>query len=158
MPNPRHYWVYLYFLQSTAPPYLVKIGQSARPLRRYKELMTGCPVPLVPVFLIKANIIGEQLLHAAFADQWAHGEWYRPHANLKALVRGWKDAGEELLTPDLAERTLPPLATFDGNVGKAMKLSDLLECHRQAFQAEGLGRRSRSMRRPTLAWRSTLVV
>jgi hypothetical protein len=157
MPRASNYWTYVYFFQSTAQPHLIKIGHSSRPLARYKQLMTGCPVPLVPVFLVKAHRMLEEILHIAFADQWAHGEWFNPHANLKALVRGWKSSKVELLTPQIAFDTIPPLATSALSV-RGMDLTAYIECYADAFDADGLRSESRSSRRPTLAWRSTLVV
>ena len=154
----RNYWTYLYFFQSSAPPHLIKIGQSSRPLSRYKELMTGSPVELIPVFLIKANVIAEQILHMAFGDQWAHGQWYQPHPNLKKLVRGWKKSKYHLLTPEIASETIPPLATFTGIYPYGWTLRDYLDCYRSAFDVDGLKDGPRMRIRPTLAWRRTYVV
>lgn len=158
MPRPTKFWTYIYFFQASASPYLVKIGESKQPFKRIKDLMIGSPVALIPVYMIKANIIAEELLHTAFADQWAHGEWFSPHPNLKALVRGWKSQKHHLLTPDLAEQTIPSAATFQGPFPYCGSLTELLGFYRQAFAAEGMGRRSRAFNSPVLAWRNTKVV
>ena len=157
------YWTYVYFFQSTVPPYLIKIGESGRPLRRLRDLMIGSPVELIPVYLIKANVLAEAMLHFAFEDQRAHGEWFHPHPNLKRLVRGWKGMGAHLLTPDLADTTLPEAATHSGDspqaVGAALgSLADYLGYYRIAFEVDGIGSGSQSARRATLAWRNTQVV
>jgi hypothetical protein len=154
------YWTYIYFFQSSVAPYLIKIGESTRPFTRLKHLMIGSPVEIIPVFLIKANIIAEAMLHFAFADQRTRGEWFHPHPNLKGLVRGWKDSREHFLTPDLAEATVPQAATYvgdpDGFPGpQPTHLSQYLEYYRVAFEVDKVSTGSRSARRPALAWRNT---
>jgi hypothetical protein len=159
----QRYWTYIYFFQSTVSPYLVKIGESARPFRRLRDLMIGSPVKLIPVFLIKANVMAEQMLHFAFLDQRVHGEWFKPHPKLKGLVQGWKSSKHELLTPDIAESTIPLAATNLGDPdaypgAQPSSLQQWLGYYRVAFEVDGIGTRSHSRRRPLLAWRNTQVV
>lgn len=130
------YWTFIYFLQSTASPYLVKIGQSSRLAKRTEALICGSPVPLTMIYFLGGNSSAEELLHFAFADQRAHGEWFYPHSNLKALVRAWKSEGVKALTPDIAEATLPKAATFNSD-GK-FDLTTMLAYYRESFRVSGL--------------------
>lgn len=101
-------------MQACAPPYLVKIGQSLHPKQRLGDMAVGCPVGLVMVWHVPALTFGEQLLHAAFSNQWVRGEWFEPHPNLVRFVKDAKAAAPKMLAPEYVETNLVPLATYTG--------------------------------------------
>lgn len=144
-PKTGVYWTFVYFVQSSDPPYLVKIGMSIQPTKRLASLICSSPTPLRTIFLVAANVAAEELLHFAFEDIRAHGEWFYPHPNLKSLVRAWKGAGVTLLTPNIMEATLPKMATNQSITRRGLDLSVLLAYYRQAFKVDsrdGDGRRA----------------
>lgn len=67
----------VYFIQA-AESGRVKIGIAANPVRRLAELQTGSPEPLRILGVIPGGARLESQLHARFADDRLHGEWFRP--------------------------------------------------------------------------------
>lgn len=67
---------------------LIKIGKATDPARRLSVLQVGSPDRLEVVALIPdpLNLL-ERRLHMTFAKQRSHGEWYRPCADLEALIK-----------------------------------------------------------------------
>ena len=56
----------------------VKIGYSANPWKRYRQLCTGNPVPIALVFTLYCGNArkAEKDLHDAFKDKRSRGEWF----------------------------------------------------------------------------------
>jgi Meiotically up-regulated gene 113 len=83
----------IYFLQaSIGGP--VKIGFAADVERRVRELQCGSPFPLRVLAAWQGDGRDERELHERFAADREHGEWFRPTAELRALIgkgraRGW---------------------------------------------------------------------
>ncbi|MGW3303983.1 GIY-YIG nuclease family protein [Streptomyces rubiginosohelvolus] len=65
----------VYLIGSPESP-LVKIGWTDNPERRLRDLQTGSPVPLQLLTAFEGNAELEGALHAHFADQRMHGEWF----------------------------------------------------------------------------------
>lgn len=79
----------VYFIQ--ADNGLIKIGVAANPQDRLRTLRTMSPVGLRLVLVIPSlGAPGESELHTRFAEHRAHGEWFRPAAELVAFIRGQK--------------------------------------------------------------------
>jgi hypothetical protein len=138
------YWTFVYFLQTSIEPHFVRIGQATKPAKRIKAIRLESNVPLCLISVLAANQSAKELLHFAFADQRVHGEWFHPHAHLKSLVRAWKLTGVTVLTPDIAEATLPRAMTRPQQGGP--ELQRLLMHYREAFWADGLDGRGKPIR------------
>jgi hypothetical protein len=76
---------YVYFIGSVHTD-LVKIGFSDNPESRLTGLQTGCPVPLEILAKLRGRQSMERALHAAFADERRHGEWFYQTPRLRYLV------------------------------------------------------------------------
>lgn len=114
--NHHDFWTCVYFIQASSKPYLVKIGQSKAPRERLEAMMTGCPTPLILVWYMRTHVLGEQLMHEAFADQRVRGEWFFPHEKLKGFVNHCKREDLKILTPSVVEEVLPQYATVPQNL------------------------------------------
>ena len=53
-----------------------KIGYSANPASRLKQLKTGCPFPLSIAAVIQGTVQDERALHQKFAHLRGQGEWF----------------------------------------------------------------------------------
>jgi hypothetical protein len=76
----------VYFIESQCAERRIKIGMAATPEARLAELQTGCPYELRLLATMPGGLRAEAELHARFADLWLIGEWYRPSAELRALI------------------------------------------------------------------------
>lgn len=72
----------------------IKIGFSAKPKRRLYNHMTWSPVPLELLADYPAFKYDETMLHEVFAKCRLHSEWFRPTAELLALVEQVKSTGD----------------------------------------------------------------
>lgn len=77
-------WVYFI---GQRPSGLVKIGVSNRPMARLEMLQIGSPVPLELLVAVVGDMALERVLHAVFAPDRAHGEWFRQSATLAEFIR-----------------------------------------------------------------------
>lgn len=73
---------------------LVKIGHSADPQKRLRQIASGCPYPVKILWLSSSGhgFITEQRVHRAFGDRHHYGEWFDfgdddPVALVKGVVR-----------------------------------------------------------------------
>lgn len=91
--GPAHSDSVVYFVQSTAGG-PVKIGWSASPERRVKDLECGSPFPLRILAMIPGNATTEGALHKRFAAHRLRGEWFAPHTDLLEYIaeRRFRDA------------------------------------------------------------------
>lgn len=80
----RREWVY--FLQSEAPPGLIKIGHATNLKWRLTGLQTQCPVQLKLVGAVNAPAGAEFCFHEIFKEERQHGEWFLPSAKLKQEI------------------------------------------------------------------------
>jgi len=77
---------HVYFIQPTSGG-LIKIGSSADIEGRLRQLQAASPQPLRVVGVIpNAGFKGEQEIHARFASERQHGEWFRPSDALQAFI------------------------------------------------------------------------
>lgn len=77
-------WVY--FVQSLAEPFRIKIGKTQNLRMRMMGLQWMCPVPLA---LQAAHIWPEHTepaIHECFKDLRCHGEWFYPGDNLAEAI------------------------------------------------------------------------
>ena len=77
-------WVY--FLQSLAPPFRIKIGKTHNLRQRIMLLQWGSPVPLAVVGAHIWPLNTESILHKCFKRLRSHGEWFYPGDNLVAFI------------------------------------------------------------------------
>jgi hypothetical protein len=77
---------YVYFIQATRCR-LIKIGYSADPVRRFRNLQTANPEPLQPLGIIAGTIEDEWDLHERFHNDRVHGEWFEPSLALRSHIR-----------------------------------------------------------------------
>ncbi len=68
---------YVYFIQGLCGG-AIKIGYSADPSKRLKELQTGYPDTLTLVLMIPGDENTERALHNQFEASRLKGEWFRP--------------------------------------------------------------------------------
>lgn len=75
----------IYFIQSgTNGP--IKIGVSANPADRLRELQTAHPEPLLLLATFPGGFDPERALHVRFARHWLRGEWFAPHEDLETYL------------------------------------------------------------------------
>lgn len=79
--------VYIIAAQSEG---LVKIGYALRPYGRLSNLRVGSPVELVLAAIIPGSRANEQQLHAQFAKERAHGEWFYATSEICGLIRTYR--------------------------------------------------------------------
>lgn len=77
----------------------VKIGYSKNPWKRYRQLATGCPDPmiLVATYYCRDAPDLEEYLHEKFADRREKGEWFRTspeHVLLEIANRSLNSSGD----------------------------------------------------------------
>lgn len=76
----------------------VKIGYSADPAARLKQLKTGCPFPLELLATVPGDLNFEQVLHLWFDDLRIDGEWF--HFPLRDSTDQFRQAIERIATMD----------------------------------------------------------
>jgi hypothetical protein len=103
---------WIYFLQSSVPPYLVKIGVARDHKARISALRSGSPVELNLVLLLNSGPTLEGCLHSIFKDDRVRGEWFMPRPGVGEFVRICREAklkefGIEQIETLLEPRILP---------------------------------------------------
>ena len=88
--------MYVYFIRACGKPQRLKIGKSADPEGRLKQLQTGCPYPLRLEAKLKCRdgyhaTRVERAAHEYFAADRKHGEWFK--CTDYVLSRVWAFAG-----------------------------------------------------------------
>lgn len=73
----------VYFVEGAG---LIKIGFAVSPEARFYSMLTCCPIPLTLLAAIPGGPTLEHRLHAQFAADRAHGEWFRRSAALDAVI------------------------------------------------------------------------
>lgn len=68
---------YVYFIQGQCGG-AIKIGYSASPEKRLKELQTGYPDTLMILLMLPGSESTERALHREFEASRLQGEWFRP--------------------------------------------------------------------------------
>src|SRR5258707_11256206 len=76
----------VYFLQSTSPEQLIKIGNSENPRNRVSELQTGNGYRLILLKVVKGGKVEERELHKKFQDLQVCGEWFKPEQKLVDFI------------------------------------------------------------------------
>ncbi len=76
----------IYFVQAQAGDRLIKIGFTDNVRKRVRELRAMNAVELQLLCVIDGALEDEARLHKAHARCWSHGEWFRPNADLLALI------------------------------------------------------------------------
>lgn len=72
---------YVYFIVSNQFNFC-KIGFSANPTSRLKEIQTGCPFDLSIAGIIKGSKKREKEFHEMFKEYRTHGEWFKTNGKL----------------------------------------------------------------------------
>jgi predicted GIY-YIG superfamily endonuclease len=72
--------VYVYLIKSSETGYY-KIGYSANPDQRIKQLQTGCPDELIMITTFKSDRARriEYALHNSYSHACKHNEWFDLH-------------------------------------------------------------------------------
>lgn len=65
----------------------IKIGFSASPENRIRELSTGVPHAIKPLGVMEGTVQEERALHKRFYEHHVRGEWFRPAPDVLAFVR-----------------------------------------------------------------------
>lgn len=76
----------VYFIRPIGQEGPVKIGCSADPIKRLKQLMIWSPLPLEIAAAFPGNHSDEAAMQGMFAGQRSHGEWFRASDRLSALI------------------------------------------------------------------------
>ena len=64
----------------------IKIGCSNKPAERILQVGEWIPFPITLLATMPGGYPLESALHAMFADEWSHGEWFHASARLLELV------------------------------------------------------------------------
>lgn len=72
----------VYFIKPVGMDGPIKIGQSASPEGRVRDLSRWCPFPLEIVAKIEGGREVEERFHAAFIDHHERLEWFSPHPEI----------------------------------------------------------------------------
>ncbi len=131
---------------------LQKIGHSAVPFERVKDLQVGSPLKLRVHFAMQHPIAArvEKAAHRVLADDWSHGEWFRtsPEAAIKAvhtaiesLIQADKDkaAKQAALQTEIAAREAQlaaELAAVNATAGYWKKFRTDLDAEAERLQRE----------------------
>ena len=72
----------------------IKIGASADPYQRIRDLRTGSPLWLTLLGVMEAENMSaaEMRLHQRFASSRSHGEWFERAPELMQLIKSCRDA------------------------------------------------------------------
>jgi len=76
----------VYFIKPVGLDGPVKIGCSLLPRNRLAAMSAWSHVPLEIAALIVGDEDLERRFHAAFRDQWSHGEWFHASPALNAVI------------------------------------------------------------------------
>jgi hypothetical protein len=76
---------YIYFAADAART-VIKIGITSRPALRVDNLTSSSPVTIFLLASAPGTAPQERALHHQFREQWHHGEWFTPNAELLALI------------------------------------------------------------------------
>jgi hypothetical protein len=78
---------------------LVKIGFSAKPNRRLRQIECDLGRAIEPLAIVPDGIAGEYETHKRFAHLRVRGEWFRPESDLLAFIEEMKVAAEPTPPP-----------------------------------------------------------
>jgi hypothetical protein len=82
-------WVYFVRCPTNG---LVKIGHTKyQPVRRFRDLFVGSPVPLEILATMPGQIPDEYAMHSRFFSSWSHGEWFHETDEMHAFIRDHAD-------------------------------------------------------------------
>jgi hypothetical protein len=82
----------VYFIQTTAPNRLIKVGVTTDLRTRLQELQTAQPYPLNVLYSMRGGITMERDIHRVFAHLRVQGEWFSPGPELMAYIDGIRRA------------------------------------------------------------------
>ena len=77
---------FVYFIRPAGMPGPIKIGFSESPTGRLMQLGTWSPFPLELIATTPGTRELEANIHACFADDWSHREWFFPSRRLVEFV------------------------------------------------------------------------
>lgn len=83
---------------------MVKIGCSKDPKRRLPQIAEWIPFEIELAAVTKGAFDLEADLHAYFADEWSHLEWFHWSPRIEQVIRQI-NAGEEIVIPRLPRDT-----------------------------------------------------
>jgi len=86
---PKKFKGYVYFIQGMCGG-AIKVGYSANPEKRLRELQTGYPDTLKILLMIPGNESTEHTLHRQFEASRLKGEWFRPDDYIIARIKDLK--------------------------------------------------------------------
>lgn len=116
-------WVYV--IQSSVPPHLIKIGRSVRnPRNRLSALQVGSPVELYPVLYLRGCTMLEALLHQTFKRYHQRGEWFLPKGDLARFIKRCRDEGVKNVGPEIARDWIAPYAEAEDHE----RICELVSC------------------------------
>lgn len=95
-----HSATYVYFILCESAG-LVKIGKTSDPKKRFGALCTQSPVPLRMLCCFRSHDQMEGFLHAYFAEQRHHGEWFRLTDEMVDMMDGVSTSGPRQLTKEI---------------------------------------------------------
>lgn len=84
VPISSDWWVY--FIRPVGSDGPIKIGVSRNPKERLHTYSTWSPVPLEFAAVIAGPPALERRFHAMFVGQHSHHEWFRPSAEMTAVI------------------------------------------------------------------------
>lgn len=83
----------VYFMRPIGQQGPIKIGCSAQPIKRLRDVETWSPLPLEIVAHAPGGNSHERILHYRFGQHRLHGEWFAENAELIALMARVAETG-----------------------------------------------------------------
>ena len=117
----------IYFIRQSNK--FIKIGYSADPQSRLKELQTGSPSKLHIQAVIDGNTQTEKGLHEMFAHLRAKGEWFRYTDELKWFIRTAKNSSSKNIKTLYMESQSLRISSKAKRLGERHKLSQRIKIY-----------------------------
>jgi len=111
---------YVYFAQCGKS---IKIGHSLEVGRRIPQIKTGNPDPINLIATISGSMSFEAAIHRHLIDYRISGEWFRDHADVRAVISDLQARGPAAIGFIEPEWSPPPRRS--GNVDPSLLLHDL---------------------------------
>ena len=141
---------FVYFVQSSASPYLVAIGHTQSVSSKKYQLQRSLRVPVTVLFAVWTWADVVQVIAQRFSSSCVSPGWYQMTPELRMFIHSWKTTGS--LPPDVIEQlqdiynpTLPPWCV---RCGKKRSLPSSRRCDK--CQGVKTPYRKRKPRRPSM--------
>jgi len=112
----------VYFLQTTGPSGVIKIGTSTDVTTRLRWHQGHHPVPLKLVLTVPGGYRQEKAYHLMFAHLRAEGEWFFPEPDLVTFIE--QERTKQMAGVDLGPEPLPTSALFTPSPARVVQRAE----------------------------------